>query len=140
VSGSDEIPYADFLGRAGWALRDVSQHRAALGFSVNRDNANSASIVYVDRESGASEAGLKEGDVLIALNGEPFPRAPERWLRDHQPDERVAVKVQRGREEREFSFPLGRQTDASYQITEIATPTEKQRRLREGILHGVTTP
>jgi len=140
VSGSDEIPYADFLGRAGWALRDISQHRATLGFSVNRDSANSSTIAYVDREGGASEAGLKEGDVLIALNGEPFPRAPERWLRDHQPDERVTVKVQRGREEREFSFPLGRQTDASYQITEIATPTEKQRRLREGILHGVTTP
>ena len=140
VSGSDEIPYADFLGRAGWALRDISQHRAALGFSVNRDNASSATIAYVDREGGASEAGLKEGDVLIALNGEPFPRAPERWLRDHQPDERVTVKVQRGKEEKEFSFPLGRQTDASYQITEIATPTERQRRLREGILHGVTTP
>jgi predicted metalloprotease with PDZ domain len=140
VSGTEEIPYADFLGRAGWALRDTSQHRAALGFSVNRDNSNSLSIAYVDRGSGASEAGLKEGDVLIALNGDSFPRAPERWLRDHQPDERVTVKVQRGREEKDFSFPLGRQTDASYQITEIANPTEKQRRVRDGILHGVTTP
>ena len=140
VSGSDEIPYADFLGRAGWALRDTSQHRAALGFSVNRDNANSPSIASVDRESGASEAGLKEGDVLIALNGEPFPRAPERWLRDHQPDERVIVKIQRGGEERMFSFPLGRQADAAYQVTEIASPTERQRRVREGILRGQTTP
>ena len=94
----------------------------------------------MDRESGASEAGLKEGDVLIALNGEAFPRAPERWLRDHQPEERVIVKVQRGGEERDFSFPLGRQTDAAYQITEIPSPTEKQRRIRDGILHGVTTP
>lgn len=140
VSGSDEIPYADFLGRAGWTLRDTSQHRAALGFAVNRDNANSASIASVDRESGASEAGLKEGDILISLNGEPFPRAPERWLRDHQPEERVTVKVRRGGEEGQFSFPLGRQTDAAYQISEITPPTEKQRRIRDGILRGVTTP
>jgi predicted metalloprotease with PDZ domain len=140
VSGSDEIPYTDFLGRAGWMLRDTSQHRAALGFSVYRDSANSASIAYLDRESGAGAAGLKEGDVLIALNGESFPRAPERWLRDHQPEERVAVKIQRGREERELSFPLGRQNDAAYQITEIASPTERQRRVRDGILRGVTTP
>jgi len=140
ISGSDEIPYSDFLARAGWTIRDTSQHRAALGFSVNRDSANSTSIAFVDRGSGASEAGLKEGDVLIALNGEPFPRAPDRWLRDHQPEERVTVKVQRGREEREFSFPLGRQTDAAYQITEIASPTERQRRVRDGILRGVTTP
>jgi len=139
VSGADEIPYSDFLARAGWTLRDTSQHRAALGFTINRES-SSTSIASVDRESGASEAGLKEGDVLIALNGESFPRAPERWLRDHQPEERVIVKVQRGGEERSFSFPLGRQTDAAYQITEIASPTEKQRRIRDGILRGVTTP
>jgi predicted metalloprotease with PDZ domain len=140
ISGSDEIPYSDFLARAGWVLRDTSQRRAALGFSINRDNPAATTITYMDRESGASEAGLKEGDILLALNGEPFPRAPERWLRDHQPDERVTVKVQRGGEQLDFSILLGRQTDAAYQITEIASPTERQRRIREGILRGVTTP
>jgi predicted metalloprotease with PDZ domain len=140
ISGSEEIPYADFLGRAGWNIRGTSQHRAALGFSVNRDNGISPSIASVDRESGASEAGLLEGDVLMALNGESFPRSPERWLRDHQPGERITVKVQRGGEVRDFSFPLGRLTDAAYQITEIASPTERQRRIRDGILRGVTNP
>jgi predicted metalloprotease with PDZ domain len=140
ISGSDEIPYSDFLARAGWTIRDTSQRRATLGFSTNRDNGASVTITSVDRESGASEAGLKEGDVLIALNSESFPRTPERWLRDHQPDERVTVKVQRGGEERNFSFPLGRQTDAAFQITEIASPTERQRRIRDGILRGATTP
>jgi predicted metalloprotease with PDZ domain len=140
ISGTEEIPYSDFLGRAGWSIRDASQHRAALGFSLSRDNVASPSIASVDWQSGASEAGVKEGDVLTALNGEAFPRAPERWLRDHEPGELVTVKVQRGGAERVFSFPLGRQADAAYQITEIASPTEKQRRIRDGILHGVTTP
>jgi len=140
ISGSDEIPYPDFLARAGWTIRDTSQRRAALGFSVNRDNGGSASIFSLDRESGANEAGLKEGDILVSLNGEPFPRAPERWLRDHQPEERVAVKVRRRGEERDFSFPLARQADAAYQIVELSPVTEKQRRIRDGILRGVTTP
>jgi predicted metalloprotease with PDZ domain len=140
ISGTDEIPYADFLARAGWTMRDTSQHRAALGFSVNRDSAGSTTIASLDRESGASDAGLKEGDVLLLLNGELFPRAPDRWLRDHQPEERVTIKVQRSGEGREFSFPLGRQNDAAFQITEIASPTERQRRVRDGILRGVTTP
>jgi predicted metalloprotease with PDZ domain len=140
VAGSDEIPYSDFLGQAGWAIRDTSQRRATLGFTITHDSAASTGIASMDRESGAREAGLKEGDVLLALNGEPFPRAPERWLRDHQPEERVTVKVQRGTEERDFSFPLGRQSDAFYQITELASPTERQRRIRDGILRGVTTP
>ncbi len=142
ISGTDEIPSADFLARAGWAIRDISQRRATFGFTINRDNAvANPTIASVDRDSGAAgNAGLKEGDVLLALNGEAFPRAADRWLRDHQPEERATLKVRRGGEERDFSFPLGRQADAAYQITEIATPTERQRRVRDGILRGVTTP
>ena len=140
ISGFEEIPYADFLGRAGWTIRDTSQHRAVLGFSFGRENGVSPKIALVDRESPAGLAGLQEGDVLIALNGASIPRTPDRWLRDHQPGERITVKVQRGGEERDFSFPLARQTDAAYQILEITSPTERQRRIREGILRGVTTP
>ena len=140
VSGAEEIPYADFLGRAGWALRDTGQRRASFGFSVIRDSSGSHAVGSVERNTGASDSGLKEGDILVALNGEPFPSAPARWLRDHQPEESVTVKVKRGGEEKAISFPLGRQSDAIYQIIELPAPTEKQRRIREGILRGVTTP
>jgi len=140
VSGSDEIPYSDFFARAGWTLRDTSQHRATFGFATSRDGSVPPSITSVGRESVASDAGLKEGDVLLALNGEAFPRAPDRWLRDHQPGELVKLKIQRGGEKKEFSVRLGRQTYAVYQIAEVASPTERQRRIREGILRGVTTP
>jgi predicted metalloprotease with PDZ domain len=139
VSGTDEIPYADFLGRAGLAMRDTSQRRAALGFTVSRETSTIASIASVDRDSGAYDAGLRDGDVLVTLNGEAFPRAPDRWLRDHQPDERVSVRIQRSGEVRDVSFPLGRQTDAAYQITEVPSATEMQRRIRDGILRGVTS-
>ena len=37
VSGTDEIPFADFLGRAGLAIRDTGQRRAAFGFAINRE-------------------------------------------------------------------------------------------------------
>jgi predicted metalloprotease with PDZ domain len=140
ISGTDEIPYADFLARAGWTIYDTSQRRAALGFSVNRNSGVSSSVASVDGESAASEAGLKEGDIVIALNGEPFPRAPERWLRDHQPEERVQLEVERGGKEIDLSFALGRQADGAYQIADIASPTERQRRIRDGILRGVTNP
>lgn len=139
VSGVEEIPYNDFLERAGLALRDTSQHRASLGFSFNRNSPGGMAIASVDADSGASEAGLKEGDILVSLNGESFPRTSDRWLRDHQPDERVTVRVQRAGTTLDFSFPLGRQTEAAFQITETASPTDKQRRIRDGILRGATT-
>jgi len=140
VSGVEELPYADFLARAGLAIRDTSQRRATFGFSFNRDNGAPSSIATVDRESSASDAGLKEGDVPISLNGEAFPRSPDRWLRDHQPDERVTLRVQRAGEQRDFSFRLGRQSDAAFQITENPSPTDKERRVRDGILLGTTNP
>jgi predicted metalloprotease with PDZ domain len=140
IAGADEIPYPEFLSRAGWTIRDTSQHRAAFGFSFNRDGSNSTTVASVDRDAPASEAGLREGDIVLSINGEPLPRVPERWLREHQPDERVSLKVQRGAEQREFSFPLARLSDATFQISEISSPTERQRRIRDGILRGVTTP
>jgi predicted metalloprotease with PDZ domain len=140
ISGTEEIPYADFLARAGWAIRDASQQHAAFGFAVGRGPGGPASISSVEKESSAAEAGLQEGDILVMLNGAPFPRSPARWLHDHQLGERVTVKVSRSGVEKEFTFTLGRQSEAVYQISEIPGPTDKQRRIREGILHGTTTP
>jgi predicted metalloprotease with PDZ domain len=139
VSGTEEIPYADFLAFAGLTLRE-GQRRAAFGFTIGHDAGSNPAVATVDRDSGAGMAGLKDGDALLQLNGETFPRVPDRWLRDHQPEERVTVKIQRGGEAMDISFPLGRLTDSTYQITEIASPTERQRRIRNGILRGITNP
>ena len=140
ISGAVEIPFSSILERAGLAIRDSVQHRASLGFAISRDPGGAFSVASLEMESAAGQSGLSEGDILLAINGEAVPHAPERWLRDHQPDERVAVKVRRAGEEREFSFPLGRMTDGTYQISEMPNATEKQRRIRDGILHGAAGP
>jgi predicted metalloprotease with PDZ domain len=136
VSGTDEIPFDNVLGRAGWLLKDTGQHRAAFGFTIRRDGKSSPSIGSVDAGSAAQQAGLTEGDLLLALNDEALPRSPERWVRDRQPGERVTLKVRRGSEEKTISFTLGRQAEAVFQVVEAPDATEKQRRIREGILHG----
>jgi predicted metalloprotease with PDZ domain len=138
VSGVAELPFSSILERAGLAIHDTSQHRATLGFTINRDPGGTFTVAFPDLESGAAKSGLLEGDVLIGMNGGEIPRSPERWLRDHQPDDRITVRIRRAEEVREFSFPLGRASDAIYQITELPIATEKQRRIREGILHGTT--
>ena len=61
ISGADEIPYAEFLERAGLILRDISQRRATFGFSVSREPATPASIVSIDRESAAERSRPKRG-------------------------------------------------------------------------------
>jgi len=136
VSGTDEIPFDDFLGRAGLLLQDTSQRRATLAFAIHREGKNSPSVGDLEAGSAAQEAGLQDGDILLNLNGETPPRSLERWVRDHQPGERVTMKVRRSGQEKEFSFALERQFDAAYQVLEAPEATEKQRRIRDGILHG----
>jgi predicted metalloprotease with PDZ domain len=138
VSGTDEIPFSDFLGRAGLTIRDTGQRRAAFGFAITREGGGPATVGSVDPDSSADRAGLKDGDILLALDGDVFPRSPDRWLRDHQPEEHATVRVRRSNVEVELSFVLERQSDAIYQITEIPGANEKQIRIRNGILHGVT--
>jgi predicted metalloprotease with PDZ domain len=136
VSGTDEIPFDNLLGRAGWLLRDTGQHRAAFGFTIHRDGKSSLLIGSLEAGTAAQQAGLQEGDILLALNGEPLPRTPERWVRDHQPGEQVTLKVRRNGEEKTVTFALGRQAEAVFQVVEAPEATEKQRRIRDGILHG----
>ena len=140
VSGTAEIPFSSILERAGLAIHDTAQHRASLGFTIAREFSGVLSVDSLDPESAAGQSGLLDGDALVRLNGEAIPRSPERWLRDRQPGERVTLRVRRSGEEREFSFPLGRLTDGTYQITEMPDATDKQRRIRNGILRGSTDP
>ena len=115
-------------------------HRAALGFAINRDSSGAYTVAALDPDSGAGHSGLMDGDILESLNGEDVPRAPDRWLRDHQPEDRITARVRRATQELEIAFPLGRTSDANYQVNELPNPTERQRRIRDGILHGTTTP
>ncbi len=140
ISGTDEIPFANFLGRAGLAIRDTGQRRAGFGFAITHEGGGPPTVGSVDPDSAAARAGVKDGDILLSLDGEAFPRSPDRWLHDHQPDERATVKVRRPAGEMDLSFDLERQSDPLYQITELPDANEKQRRIRNGILHGTTDP
>ena len=139
VSGTDEIPFDDLLGRAGWLLKDTGQRHAAFGFAIRREGNAPPSVGALELGSAAQQAGVQDGDILLALNGEPLQRSPERWLRDHQPGERVTIKVRRNGDEKDFSFALDRQFGAAYQVVEAPDPTEKQHRIRDGILHGTVS-
>jgi predicted metalloprotease with PDZ domain len=136
VSGTDEIPFENLLGRAGLQLKDTGQRHATFGFTIHRDGKSSLLIGSLEAGSSAQQAGLQDGDVLLTLNGEPLPRSPERWVRDHQPGERVTVRLRRNGEEKTISFALERQAEAVFQVFEAPDATDKQRRIRDGILHG----
>jgi hypothetical protein len=51
----------------------------------------------------------------------------------------VTLRVRRDGEEKEISYALGEGgSGRRYSIAELSNPSEMQRRIREGLLHGTT--
>ncbi len=138
VAGTDEFPLADVLGRAGLELKTANRARAAFGLVAGRGPEGAILVARVEPGSAAEHAGIREGDILLALEGAPFPRVTERWLREHQPGQTVHIRLRRNGEEREVAFALGESGTQAFVIEEATRPSEKQRRIREGLLRGTT--
>jgi len=140
VAGTDELPCTEYLARAGLVLKSLGRAGAEFGFWVGRGPDGTSVATAIAPGSPAERAGVREGDVLVELNGAAFPRHPARWLREHYPGETARLRIRRDGLEREVSFALGERQEHIYQIEEEAKPTAKQRRTLKGLLHGTTDP
>ena len=138
VAGTLDIPYGKFLAAAGLGVKVKSQTVGALGFEAERSPDGGVVVSEVSPGGNAEAAGVRQGDLLLDLNGGAFPRNPNRWQRDHKPGETVRLRVRRGGEERTISFALSEAKEQTYEIEELPNANEKQQRIREGLLRGVT--
>jgi len=138
VAGTDDIRYEDFLRIAGLAATKQQQAIADFGFEVSRARSGSLQVAAVTPGSEAQQAGLQAGDVLVKLDGQPFPRFAQRWLLSHAPGDKVKLQIERDASHREISLTLGKRTIESYSISEMPGASAKQRQIRNGILTGAT--
>ncbi|PYU31140.1 MAG: hypothetical protein DMG31_12735 [Acidobacteria bacterium] len=138
VSGTDEMPFADLLSRAGLGLKTQGEKRAALGFAVERDSTGIALVADLDLSSSAAQAGLREGDAILSIDGAEVPRNLERWLRGRSPGETARLRIRRAGIETELAFALGQQAAQIYAAEEMPRPSERQLRIRSGLYQGIT--
>jgi predicted metalloprotease with PDZ domain len=138
VAATQPLPYQQVLALAGLELRKTEHKRAALGFSAEREPGGAITVRAVDDASPAEAAGLRPGDVLVNWNGGEVPRYLGRWVRDQQAGEIVKIRIRRDEKERTLEFKLGEEKELLYQIAEDSHAGEKARRVRDGLLHGVT--
>jgi predicted metalloprotease with PDZ domain len=138
VAGTDDIPYGDFLHIAGLTAAKQQQSIAGFGFEVSHARSGPLQVATVTPGSEAQHAGLQAGDVLVKLDGQPFPRFAQRWLLSHAPGDKVKLQIERNGSQREISLTLGKHTIESYSISEMSAATPKQKRIRDGILNGTT--
>jgi predicted metalloprotease with PDZ domain len=137
VAGTDDIPYESFLSAPGLELKAASAKTAGLGF-VPLVSGKVTRVSALQSGAAAEQAGLQNGDVILAVNNRRDATNVAALLRDAPPAATVALRIGRNGNEMEISFSAGLLGDQRYSVAEVAHPTEKQLRIRDGLLHGTT--
>ena len=138
VAGTEPLPYADVLRRAGLEFRETAVARATTGFDADRGTGTGMTVREVDSASAAWVAGLRLGDTIVQWNGGNPPRSIAGWTRRRKPGETLRLVIFRNGQQSELEFALGVSREVSRQIVEDENANEKARRIREGILKGET--
>jgi predicted metalloprotease with PDZ domain len=138
VSGTDAIPFDDFLGLAGLQLKLETIRTADLGFWPQPQQGKDITVSSLEAGSAAEASGLRNGDVLLPPQGKSSPEDFAAWLRGRSPGDPLRLRVRREGQETEISFLVGFREDRQYSIVELPHPSEQQRRIREGLLRGTT--
>ncbi len=137
VAGTKEIPYDLFLSVAGLALKIEMKETADLGFwTVGRGPGVPVVVSQIEPGSAAQAAGLQPRDILLSLNGGALPRYFPAWLHDQKPGEKITLRIHRDDKELEIAFNLGANEEKKYSIVEMPSPSERQKKIRQGWLEG----
>ena len=140
VAHAEPLPYRQVLAMAGLELRTTSRKRPVFGFYAERQPSGELTVQYVDPESAAAQADVRGGDVILNWNGSDPPRNPERWLASQKPGTKLRLGVQREDKQLSLEFPIGEASEVFYLVAEDSHASEKARRIRDGLLRGITQP
>jgi predicted metalloprotease with PDZ domain len=138
LTGTRELDYDTTLGYAGLRLVSTSVEEPALGFRATRAESGEVTVESVDPDSNAAKAGLRAGDALVSMNGQPLSFPPQ--ARGMKSGSKVEFEIRRGREALKMKFDLGQAESASYRVEEIPDASPAQRLLRDDWLSGRTEP
>ncbi len=80
------------------------------------------------------------GDEILRWNNGEVPRRPGRWAAKQKPGEDLHLRVRRGDTELGVNLRLGEVQETAFQVVEASAVTDREKRIREGLLHGTTDP
>jgi predicted metalloprotease with PDZ domain len=137
VAGTDEVPFSEMLVKAGLDLIAVPFQHSDAGFEVTTNFEGTEVVVSTVATGGpAHAAGIRSGDVLLSVNGQPASEGFQELLAQHNSGETLAFRFLRDGMPRDISLKLGSRKDQMYRIEELRGAGEKQRRIRDGMLRG----
>jgi predicted metalloprotease with PDZ domain len=138
VSGTVKIPWNDILGRAGLAVRTVPVLVANPGFQWEASANGGVKVTQVVPGGPAAKAGIEEGDLILSADGAPVPSDEQLWSGMHRPGDVVQFRLWRAGGQLSLALTLGAGRATLYQIVPLPNPSQRQRRILGGLLHGTT--
>ena len=144
IDGREPFPYDKVLPLAGLRLAHDTSHVPQLGIASLQDSSG-LHVTQVVPESSAAAAGVQPGDQLISVGGfnadDPAWTEKFRTRYTRMPEgTEVPVVVRRGGAEQTLIARLRFVARIDSHLTEDPRPSAKARRIREGLLRGVTQP
>ena len=137
VSGTEELPWNEFLGSVGLRVETGSSMVANAGFVASRNFDGPMSVSGVTPGSEAEHAGLQAGDVIIEFQGKPAGQESRQELARLAPGETISVKVRSRRAgERELKWKIGGRQEVSYEVKDLDQVTPAQHARRAAWLKG----
>lgn len=137
VSGTEEIPWNDFLRSVGVRVEQVTTTVADPGFLASRNFDGPMSVVAVSAGGEAERAGLRAGDIITEIQGKPPGEESTQQLARLQPGDTVVVKVRSRRgSERELRWKVSGREEMVYVVKDLDRITPEQRARRGAWLKG----
>ncbi len=121
--------YDRIFGYAGYELKQNKQTLPDTGF-ISRPRNGGLGINRVTPNGPAAKAGLRQGDVIMKVNGEPALGFSFQSVTGKE----VTLSVSRGGSETELKLTVGAREYTQFELVELADPSSKQIKIREGWL------
>jgi predicted metalloprotease with PDZ domain len=144
IDGREPFPYDKVLPLAGLRLMRDTTHVPQLGIASLQDSTG-LHVTEVAPGSAAAAAGVQAGDQLMSVGGisadDPAWTQKFRSRYARQPEgTEVPVIIRRGGAEQTLTSHLRFVTAVGLRVVEDPRPSAKERRVRDGLLRGVTQP
>ena len=140
VAGTREIAYNDFFQTVGLNLARRVVTVGDPGFTAVQNFHAAPIIGEVEPGSAAQQAGLEEGDTVLALNDRLAPMNVQAQLDALEPGTTVKVKILGPTGERELEWKVGFKEEQYFTFEEVAHATPGQRARRAAWLAAEDEP
>jgi predicted metalloprotease with PDZ domain len=135
VAGTSELPYNQLFASIGLVLEKQTRSVTDPGFAAAR-NFNPPPVVESVYGAQARNAGIQEGDEIIAIDGKPPGRNLERQFGNAKPGTKVRLTIQSRGVRKDVDLILAEGSATAYVFHDAPQATREQLARREAWLNS----